>query len=571
MTKLSSLRSRISDLRRRRGAVRHGAGYAALAIAALWILVAAFLIDWTFSLSKPQRALLLVAAAAGVAWCFRKYTLPWFATKESDLDVALMVERKQKIDSDLVAALQFESPDAARWGSTQLEGAVIDYVADFSRNWNIFEGFSAKDLSKRAAWLVATVLLIGGAVIWRPDFAQAFLNRMLLGSAHYPTRTQIEAVAINGKPIDLSQGEAAVLKFPYGQPLKVEVKGAGELPARGRINFNATGDGADANVELARKQDADAAAMYAGELPKLVDSVYTEIYLGDAWTDPLLVQMVALPVIDTKLTPVPPPYARGLEEDDAVAPGSRMLSVIEGSRVELEVTCANKPLASAKLKIDDEMYPLVKSGGNTQAKVVWTLNVDESPLRRVTKPLRYEVLVVDEDGLSPETPVTGAIRIKADNRPRIMGDVVTRFVLPTGAPEIEYRASDDYGIKELSIQLETLRGDKTGAAMPISTVTRAMKTVPKGRWITREEMPVKDSYALDLSSLSLEKGDQVRLTLQVVDYRGEGEGQVASSEPIVLEVTDESGILAAISESDERSARQLDAIIERQLGVGGTR
>jgi hypothetical protein len=33
-------------------------------------------------------------------------------------------------------------------------------------------------------------------------------------------------------------------------------------------------------------------------------------------------------------------------------------------------------------------------------------------------------------------------------------------------------------------------------------------------------------------------------------------------------VTDESGILAAISESDERSARRLDEIIKRQLGIG---
>lgn len=570
MSKLSPLRSRISALRRRRMSVRHGAGYAAIAVAVLWILVAAFLLDWSFGFSKWQRGLLLTVCGIAAVWCFRRYALPWFQVDESDLDVALMVERKQKIDSDLVAAIQFESPDASQWGSTQLEGAVIDYVADFSRNWNIFEGFSAKDLSKRGAWLVGTVLLIGVAAICRPDFFGAFLNRMFLGNAHYPTRTQIESVTLNGKAIDLSLGDAVVVKFPYGQPLKVAVKGGGELPERGKIAFQATGDGADANIELARSKDA-ADAHYAGELPKLVDSVYTEIYLGDAWTDPMLVQMVALPVVDTKLTPVPPPYARGYEEDDAVAPGSRMLAVIEGSSVQLEVKCANKPLASAMLKIENKTYPLEKAAGERPDEFVWKLDNKDSPLRRVTKPLRYEVLAVDEDGLAPESPVTGSIRIKADNRPRIMGDVVTRFVLPTGTPKIEYRASDDFGIKELSLQVEVLRGDKSGSAMPVDVVTRTMKSVPKGKWIAREAMPVREAYELDLSALSLQKDDQVRLTLQVSDYRGEGEGQVAQSEPIVLEVTDESGILAAISESDERSARQLDAIIERQLGVGGTR
>jgi hypothetical protein len=35
-------------------------------------------------------------------------------------------------------------------------------------------------------------------------------------------------------------------------------------------------------------------------------------------------------------------------------------------------------------------------------------------------------------------------------------------------------------------------------------------------------------------------------------------------------VTDERGVLASLMESDEKSARQLDAIIQRQLGIGGS-
>ena len=74
-----------------------------------------------------------------------------------------------------------------------------------------------------------------------------------------------------------------------------------------------------------------------------------------------------------------------------------------------------------------------------------------------------------------------------------------------------------------------------------------------------------------LAALGLRKGDQVRVTLTATDYRGSGKGQTSSSEPIMLDITDESGILAALSETDERSAKQLETIIERQLGVGGTR
>ena len=59
-----------------------------------------------------------------------------------------------------------------------------------------------------------------------------------------------------------------------------------------------------------------------------------------------------------------------------------------------------------------------------------------------------------------------------------------------------------------------------------------------------------------------------------MDYRGEDEsgqsrGQLATSEPVMLEVADEAAVLAAIAEADKRSEQQLSEIIERQLSSGG--
>jgi hypothetical protein len=76
-----------------------------------------------------------------------------------------------------------------------------------------------------------------------------------------------------------------------------------------------------------------------------------------------------------------------------------------------------------------------------------------------------------------------------------------------------------------------------------------------------------------LAGLKLAKGDRVKLTLEATDYRGENEqvrpaGTVQASEPLVLEISDESGVLAAITEADPRSEEQLNEIIKRQLGIG---
>ncbi len=96
MTKLTELRSRLAHLRRRRQWVRWGTAYAALGLAVLWPLAAAFAVDVTLEMSKPQRLLTLLVVAGFVVWAARRFTLPWLGHRESDLDMALLVERATK-------------------------------------------------------------------------------------------------------------------------------------------------------------------------------------------------------------------------------------------------------------------------------------------------------------------------------------------------------------------------------------------------------------------------------------------------------------------------------------------
>jgi hypothetical protein len=86
-------------------------------------------------------------------------------------------------------------------------------------------------------------------------------------------------------------------------------------------------------------------------------------------------------------------------------------------------------------------------------------------------------------------------------------------------------------------------------------------------------LPLQRRHALLLSPLKLAKGDRVKVTLETVDYRGKNKqnetlGESHKSEPLILEISDESGVLAAISAADERSEQRLTDIIKRQLGIG---
>jgi len=86
--------------------------------------------------------------------------------------------------------------------------------------------------------------------------------------------------------------------------------------------------------------------------------------------------------------------------------------------------------------------------------------------------------------------------------------------------------------------------------------------------ITRSELPLNRRFALNLADFALKKGDRLRLTLEVTDFRGKLAGRSSLSEPLLLDISDESGVLAAISEADIRSEQWLTDLINRQMGVG---
>jgi hypothetical protein len=604
-SRLATLRSQLAGLRRARGRVRAATAWSALAIAIVLALAALFVLDLVFELAVPQRIVAIALAAAAIAWSWWRFTRPHLGVRESEIDMALLVERQQEIDSDLVAALQFEQPEAKRWGSPQLETAVIDYVAAVGRGIDVFEGFSRDQMTRRGGFLAACLaIVLVAALVW-PGHVRVFFNRLLLGSMHYPTATRIEQIAINERPVlRLADGEAlpgqlamrpAALKAAQGRPLTFHVQAAGDMPAKGTVYVQSTGASrARTSFDLRAATTERGVTIFRGELPLLLDHVTYKVVLGDAWTDPAEIEMVPLPIVDLRATPRPPKYARAIDQPGDAS--RRQLAVLEGSTVDLAIECTNrKRLKSAWLTLQAKdgakRFDLV---AQDKEGFVWGLNGERSPLENIREELRYEVQVVDSDGLSLEAPIRGTIRIRPDRPPSGLAEVIHKVVLPTAAPVVEYRATDDYGIGRLALVLEierdrsrgdasesvggsTIAGDGSETsftpAAAIPTESHRIEILDDSRPATGEQLPLVGRQRLELSPLGLAKGDRVKLTLDVTDYRGyteQGEfvGTAWQSDPLVLEVSDESGVLAAISEADQRSEERLTDIIKRQLGIG---
>jgi hypothetical protein len=305
---------------------------------------------------------------------------------------------------------------------------------------------------------------------------------------------------------------------------------------------------------------------FRGRLPELVESLEFQVIAGDAWAEPSRLDVIALPTIEPEFTATPPPYAVASTGNNDLKPGLLEFSVLEDSWVGLSLTCLNKRLLAATLSIANRKYSLAAIDSDRRR---WSLAPAGSPLAQIDRPLHYEIQVTDEDGQILPRPIAGEIRIKAARPPRVEAWSDVKLFLPTGQPEIQYKVDDDFGISNIRAIVEIHR--RNSGADKLDRQALDISATPSGQPIVHPRLPLSALYRLPLSTLKLKKGDGIKVEIEANGYRGNRTGQPTRSDPISLQITDESGILAAIGQIDAQAARQLDRLIDGQMRVGGVK
>jgi len=594
MSKLRLLRRRLAALRRRRSFARWGSALSAILLAVLLVLAALLAADIVFELDVIQRGVVMLIGTAALAWASVRAFKPAWNVRENEIDVALLVERRQTIDSDLTAALQFDRPPATAWGSPQLETAVIDDVAQRERRTDFFAGESWRPLARRVALLAAGAAAAGLAAGAFPEYVRTFSQRLLFGSPHYPTHTVIQRVSVSERVVLRPSPQSTSpddIALPRGSVLEVLVAAGGTLPTAGRLRLAAAGGGPEKVVDLPRLTSAQIGergldrvdppgdpgsaspeAWYRADAGRLLEPLVYQIDLGDAWTDPARIEPIEPPLVDLELDVVPPAYAGGAAA--ASRPLSRHFSVLEGSALQVKVTSANgKQLREAWIDVgqgDEQLRLDLQSTDNSGR--TWTLDPAGTPLSDVRGEIRFHVQAIDTDDLMLETPLSGFVRLQADRPPQATIDIVHDVVLPTARPVVQYRLQDDYGIARvlLHVAVEPHENEPLVESddQPAAARQHDVDVLPPATILPASRLPFQGSFPLDLTPFALTKGDRLKLTMEVVDARGAAPGKSFLAEPVTLEVTDEAGVLAAIAESDEQSEQRLDEVIQQQLGIG---
>lgn len=540
-SQLTPLRKGLARVRALRSTVRLGSAFSRALSIILWILLAAFILDVLAHMGILERVIILGITAFALIRCFTRLILPALKVKESEIDIALLVESKQGISSELVAALQFEDSGRDQFGSDALREAVVADTAKIAPSLDYLDGFDRRELRKNLIICLLTLAIVFVPIIAFPGFVGAFSKRFMLGNAHYPTRTVIVEVVSPGT------------KTAYGRPVEFAVRLDGKIPEGGHVDLKSLASGITATIPLVPSENDP--KLFVGTLSRALEPLTYTIFIGDAYTDPVELTLVPLPRIDVTVDKDTPAYARAKFAESS----GRQRAILEGSRV-IPVVSADKSLRTAQITIDDVVYDMRQDGER------FVLDGPDSPLAEVSTSVRYAVQVEDSDGLSLDHPVSGMLQVRPDQPPRIAAATVTRYVLPTATPRVKFKALDDYALGSIRVHKQVQRlsdSPEVGQDAPESEAP----VIADIAIIEDHTDAHSDTVRIDLSDLELTKGDRVIVHFEAIDYRGEAEPESGRSDAIIFHVSDRAGVLSAMRELDDQLDKKLNQIIHAQLGI----
>lgn len=586
MNDLGPLHALLQRIGRRRRMLRWSVGLSGIVTGGCTAWLAVFALDWGLQLGVLERVVALIATGVALGWAARRFVLPWLLDHETELQLAILLQNRERIDTDLVAALQFEAAGPGRWGSLELQQAVIDRVAGLAPSLPLKDDIPRRIVRRRALY-AAAALACAAAIAWAfPHHARVFLQRLMFQTASYPTATRIEEIRVAGQSVAPGPSQAEV-RCPRGMAVDVRVIVSGRIPSEGLAHVSAVESRQSNRLPLLREGNVPAA--FSGSLPPLTGDCECRIRIGDAAVGPIVLRLVHPPEVRLGFEIREPNYGGVEDRHHRWQEGILQIAVPEGAWVRPWLI-ADRPLKRAVLRLGDDVLTLrpaaappsatdagkaagpgnIRNGREhgraiperhwTQGQY-WTVEPAALLPAEVTEPIRLEFTAEDRDG-SPPLVIQAMIRPRPDQPPRILAESRVSLVLPRARPTIFCRASDDRGLVRIDARAERVGADGAAETLHAWTLWKA------DRQATRE---LQERFPLDLSATGAGKGDRLHVYLLAVEQGRDGQpGLSVESTPITFEVTDEQGILAAMADLDRKSAEQLQQMIDRQLEVGGS-
>ena len=424
------------------------------------------------------------------------FTLLRFLRSRSLSWAARAIERQRpELRNNLINSLQLypQLADPARpaGDSASMILALIRQTREQVRGIQTEALVDTRPLRAKARLLALAAAPVLALTLWLPDFPGRTLALVAHPLEHLPPADIF---------IHVVTGDVRVIR---GSAISVEATTSGARPDSVEMVFKPARPGAAAEAPQAVAMDQAETGRYAAVLPEVTEDLDYRVVTGPFQSPWYSITAVERPTVTALKVTLYPPHYTGLP--DQTFTGGNVRGV-KGSTLSFSTT-TNKSMAQAVIALDDgREVPLKITGDTAQGSVVlfrsqgYRIRLGDA-FGFENLPIPYEMVAVP-DGF----PLVELLKPEEDLE--VNGD--ERLAL-------EYRASDDYGIQQITL---------------VAAVGEREERIP----VWREELArtLQETFIWDLDTIRLEEGDVVVYHLEVLDNDTISGPKLVKSRPLSL-------------------------------------
>ena len=525
----------------------HGLGRWLLIVCGL--IAADIIIDRTFQMDFAQRAILLVLIGiVAIYFFFTKVVKPLLSSMSDDALIYQVEQKHEGTKEKILASLQLarETDLAATGASQQLVDATIESGVAKAQSIDFTKTLNHKEHTKDLGLLGGGVFLLAAlaiGILLSQFLGTWFARNVMLTNRQWPQPTYLEIEgAVDGKmllPLGLKHKQIVTITEDSSVTdveVALEVEGA-------------SGNRTIYPMKRTGKLDGRQRVFEINVTNEFRFRASSENGVKTGWVDVDYVQPPA--IVDMKLNVTLPQYT-GLPPE--ILSGNGPHGVLQGST--LSITAAtNKPLDSVSLIAGGVETEIPISASNKQA---FEITLPETGSSNELAGGDYELKLIDEKGLENLRRSKFAITIKDDSPPKLRADLlgISGLVTPRAIIPVSFQAIDDYGLNQMFFDCRWKVGEDD---------TETVKQINfDGLPQQRPAVSAKDVGVLQLETLPLQPGMNLRMNVSAEDTRPQPPG-ISASQEFLLRVVSEEELRADLLRREIEQRKAFEQIYQAQL------
>lgn len=555
-------------------------GIAHIALRAIVLLAAFFILDYVFFLPAFLRVIFSACLLGYVAVNFWRRVIPPLRARLSDRDIALLIERKYpNLKDKLISAIEFaEAQEISRMGSPELAASVIEEAIATTSMIEIESVVTVKRVRWSYAAGIIAVLAAVTLTYQFPDYASIFFGRMLGGVRNYPGETELAYENLHGEVV-----------VGLGDNLKVSVQMGGRKRSGVTLEWVSLNGGDVVKVDMAKIEvrgvpsTEKVEVKTPGEAPKSVATVsrnpgkfdyyeYTienissdfklRAYSGPVSAPTIVVRAKEPPKVkDINIFVTPPKYL-GIEPTAKDKPiKDSTITVVSGTRIRFDCIC-DQTLDTATLKMfspsTEKALPCQVDANNFNLFSTEVLFDSEGDFD-------YVFILRSKGGFSnsrvADKQEKRRVRVITDKVPSWspVDPTEGEMVVPDCERPFEFKTEDDFGLRYIKMQMRKTEGSSV-LDWTSTDMTRDQNDTPYG------SKKITSRLLLKFADLKVQKGDQVEVKFEVADYfeslddKQKKRENILSTQPFRFDVVSVSELEQKLEEMIQDVKRYLEEV-----------